>query len=90
MEPITNKVASSGLITLDLEDFYTPGLRSELDLAPWLYEGMILREKDFRAHVKQHDWSQYQDRFCKHHMLRRCHYSTMGIHASRHRSDSFC
>lgn len=60
-ETIVNKIAQSGLITLSLEDYYPRGERRNLDIAPWLYEGMILREKDFRDSVKQHDWSQYQD-----------------------------
>ncbi len=62
-ELIPNKVANSGLITLSLEDYYPRGERRHLDIAPWLFEGVILREKDFRASVKQHDWSQYQDCF---------------------------
>jgi len=57
---IENKVANSGLITLSLEDFYPKGQRMELDIADWLYERMILREKDFRGQVKNHNWSQYQ------------------------------
>lgn len=60
-DPIPNKIANSGLITLSLEDYYPQGERKVLDIAPWLFEEMILREKDFRAHVKEHDWSQYQD-----------------------------
>lgn len=60
-ELIPNKIAASGLITLSLEDFYPKGERKHLDIAPWLYEGMILREKDFRESVKNHDWSQYQN-----------------------------
>ncbi|MGB0176462.1 MAG: DUF2480 family protein [Owenweeksia sp.] len=63
LESIPNKIANSGLITIDLEDYYTPGLRMELDIAPWLYEGMILREKDFRQYVKEHDWSAYEDAY---------------------------
>ncbi len=63
MEEIRNKVAESGLITLSLEDYYPRAARLNLDIAPWLYEGMILREKDFRAHLKEHDWSQYQDAY---------------------------
>lgn len=57
---IPNKIANSGLITLSLEDYYPQGDRKHLDIAPWLYEGAILREKDFRESVKTHDWSQYQ------------------------------
>lgn len=59
-EEIRNKVAESGLITLSLEDFYPKGPRMTLDISPWLYEGLILREKDFREHLKNHDWSQYE------------------------------
>lgn len=58
---IPNKVANSGLITLDLADYYPKGKRKHLDIAPWLYEGIMLREKDFRTSVKAHDWQQYQD-----------------------------
>lgn len=63
MEEIRNKVAESGLITLSLEDFYPKGPRLNLDLAPWLFEGLMLREKDFRAYLKDHDWKQYQDAY---------------------------
>lgn len=58
---IVNRVASSSLITIDLEDFYPTGNRVVIDLKDWLYEGLILREKDFREAVKTHDWSVYQD-----------------------------
>lgn len=63
MEEIENKVANSGLITLSLEDFYLPGKRLQLDIAPWLYEGIMLREKDFRDFLKNNDWQQYQNAF---------------------------
>jgi S-adenosylmethionine/arginine decarboxylase-like enzyme len=62
-EGIVNKVASSGLINIDLEDFYPKGSRLALDIAPWLYEGIILKEKDFRDHVKNHEWSQYENAY---------------------------
>lgn len=62
-EAIPNKIANSGLITLSLEDFYPSGERKHLDIAPWLYEGLILKEKDFRQHIKEHDWTQYQDAY---------------------------
>jgi len=58
---IPNKIANSGLITISLEDYYPQGERRHLDIEPWLYEGVILKEKDFRAAVKEHDWTQYQD-----------------------------
>lgn len=63
MQEIKNKIAESGLITLSLEDHYQNGERAEIDLAPWLYEGLILREKDFRLAVKEHHWEQYRNTY---------------------------
>ena len=63
MEEIKNKVAESGLITLSLDEYYPQGERKELDLKPWLYEGFMLKEKDFRQSVKEHDWEQYQNAY---------------------------
>lgn len=60
---IINRVANSKLITIDLEDFYPQGERIVFDIKDWLYEGLILREKDFREQVKNHDWSQYQNNY---------------------------
>jgi hypothetical protein len=59
MEEIINKVALSGLITLDLEDYYHRGERVVYDLKDNLFMGMILKEKDFREFLKTHDWTQY-------------------------------
>ena len=59
---IVNRVANSPLVTFDLEVFYHPGERLLLDIADQLYEGLILREKDFRAWVKETDWSVYEDK----------------------------
>jgi hypothetical protein len=59
---IENKVAQSGLVTIDLEELYVPGERVLFDIKGWLYEELILKEKDFREQVKNHDWSQYQNK----------------------------
>ncbi|OJJ23808.1 hypothetical protein BKI52_05510 [marine bacterium AO1-C] len=61
-EEIINRVAQSSLITIDLEDYYDKHERVVYDLKDNLFQGLILREKDFRAFVKAHDWSQYQDK----------------------------
>lgn len=61
-ENIINKVANSGLITLNLEDFYHKGERVVYDIVDNLFHGLMLREKDFRAFIKDHDWAQYQDK----------------------------
>ncbi len=60
---IINRVAKSPLITFDLEQLYPKGDRIVFDIKDWLYEELILKEKDFRNAVKNHDWSQYQNAF---------------------------
>ncbi|MGB5205621.1 MAG: DUF2480 family protein [Eudoraea sp.] len=63
MSEIVNRVAQSKLLTFDLEDYYPAGERVLLDIKEWLYEEIILKEKDFRAHVANHDWEQYNDAY---------------------------
>jgi hypothetical protein len=63
MEEIINKVAISALEVFDLEDYYPKGVRTQIDISQWLLEGFLLKEKDFREHLKNHDWTQYQDQF---------------------------
>ena len=60
-EEIINRVANSKLVTFNLEDHYPTGERKLLDIKNWLYEGIILREKEFRTALEEYDWSQYQD-----------------------------
>lgn len=61
-EEIINRVAQSPLVTFDLEEHYHQGDRVLLDIKNWLYKEMILKEKDFRSYVKDHDWSDYQNK----------------------------
>ena len=61
-EPIINKVAESGLITLDLEEYYPKDDILLFDLKPFLFMEMILKEKDFRQALQQHEWSLYTDK----------------------------
>ena len=60
---IINRVSGSSLITFDLEAYYQPGERALIDIKDQLYEGMILKEKDFREFIKSHDWSFYQNKY---------------------------
>jgi hypothetical protein len=62
-DEIINRVANSKLITINLEDYYPKGARVLFDIKDWLFEGFVLREKDFRNQVAEYDWSQYQDRY---------------------------
>ncbi len=57
---LVNKVAQSGLISFDLGEYYHAGERVEYDIKENLFHGLILKEKDFREFIKNHDWSQYQ------------------------------
>lgn len=59
---IINRVQTSSLITLDLEEYYTPGERIFFDIKPFLFQELILKEKDFRAALKSTDWKVYQDK----------------------------
>ena len=60
-DEIINRVANSKLQVIDLEDFYPDGKRVLFDIKDWLLEGLVLREKEFRVHVLEHNWEQYQD-----------------------------
>lgn len=61
-EEIINKVAQSGLVTINLEDYYEPGERFLIDIKDQLFHGQILREKDFRDFVKSENWEKYQNK----------------------------
>lgn len=62
-EPIVNKVAESGLLTIDLENYYPTDKFAIFDLKDHLFMGLILKEKDFREALKNLDWSQYKDKY---------------------------
>jgi hypothetical protein len=61
-DPIINKVAESGLITLDPEKYYPRGETAVFDLKDFLFMGLILKEKDYREALKNYDWEQYRDK----------------------------
>lgn len=62
-EIIENKVAKSGLITLELKEYFPVGERVAYDVAQNLWQGIALKEKEFRTFVKEHDWSQYNGKY---------------------------
>ena len=60
-DTLVNKIAESGLITLKPEEWIPDATVSLFDIGDYLFQGLILREKDFRESMKVHDWSQYKD-----------------------------
>jgi Protein of unknown function (DUF2480) len=63
MEEIVNKVAQSGLVTIDLEEIFPSGDRVVIDIKDQLWQGLALREKDFREFIKTNDWEVYRDKY---------------------------
>ncbi len=62
-DEIVNRVANSKLITINLEDYYPEGARVLFDVKNWLLEGLVLREKEFRTQVANHNWEQYKNNY---------------------------
>lgn len=63
MDEIVNRVANSALQVFDLEDYFPKEKIVELDISQWLFGGFILKETEFRDHLKEHDWTQYNDTY---------------------------
>lgn len=61
-KPLVNRVANSGLITLNLEEFFPKRDVIVFDIKDYLFHGLILKEKEFRAALKEHDWTQYENK----------------------------
>lgn len=61
-KPLINRVAKSGLITLNLEDFFPEGEIAIFDIKDYLFRELILKEKDFRQALKELDWAQYTNK----------------------------
>jgi len=62
MDEIVNRVASSSLVTLDLDKYYRPGERVVLDISVALDQGLLLREKNFREWIRTADWEVFRGR----------------------------
>jgi hypothetical protein len=63
MNEIINKVASSGLLTVTMDEFYPLGERILIDIKDQLWQGIALREKDFRAYIDTNDWKKYSNKY---------------------------
>jgi hypothetical protein len=60
---IINKVANSGLVTIDLEDYLPKEEIAVFDLKEHLFRGLILKEKDFREALKNINWEIYRNKY---------------------------
>ena len=60
---ITNRVSDSGLIEINLEEYYPQGERVVFDMKDHLFQGLVLKEKDFREFVKNEAWNKYKDKY---------------------------
>jgi hypothetical protein len=61
MDEVVNKVAGSGIVSIDLEEFHVPGKRVVFDVRQLLFQELVLKEKDFRDFIKTNNWAIYQD-----------------------------
>jgi hypothetical protein len=62
MDEIRNKVAESGLLSLDLERYVGPLSVVGFDLANWLDQGLVLREANFKEQLNAMDWSDFKEK----------------------------
>jgi len=62
-DQLINRVSKSSLVVFDLEQYYKSGERVSIDIKDQLFQGLILREKDFREYIKNHNWIQYKNKF---------------------------
>jgi len=62
-KPLVNRVANSGLITINLEDFFPEHPIVSFDIKDYLFKELILKEKEYREALKSHDWSQYEGQY---------------------------
>jgi hypothetical protein len=63
MTEIVNRIASSPIISLNMEEFYPQEERLLFDLRPFLYKELVLKEKEFRQALKDFDWSIYSGKW---------------------------
>lgn len=92
--PLVNKVAASGLITLKLETFWPNVELAELDIKDYLFKELLLKEKDFREAMKDHDWAQYEGKvllvYCSTDaIIPMWAYMLIAAHAAPHARDVF-
>lgn len=61
-KPLINRVANSGIKTINLEDYFPKREMVLFDLKPFLFKELLLKEKDFRIAMKELDWTAFEDK----------------------------
>ena len=62
MDDIINRVAKSGIESIDLGEYYPKEEIAEIDLKDWLFKGLILKEADFRKDIEEYNWQQFSNK----------------------------
>jgi hypothetical protein len=60
---IVNRIEKSKLITVDLADYYPKGKRLTIDVSQWLFNDLVLKEKEFRTALENYNWAQYKEEY---------------------------
>lgn len=63
MDEIVNKVAKSNIEVIDLTEYYPQEPFTVIDISQWMFKGLVIKEKEFRNFLKNHDWQQYQNHY---------------------------
>ncbi len=63
MSELINRVAASPIVSINLEEFYPQEVRVLFDLKPFLFQELVLREKEFRQSLKDLDWTVYSNKW---------------------------
>jgi hypothetical protein len=61
MNEIVNRVANSPIVTIDLEEFYSPLVRYQFDIKDYLFQGLVLRETEFRVALREFEWIKFEN-----------------------------
>jgi len=93
-KPLVNRVAQSGLVTINLENYFPAGEVVPFDLKDYLFKELLLKEKDFRAAMKAHEWDAYEGKvlavFCSTDaIIPVWAYMLVAVHAAPHAADVF-
>lgn len=63
MEEIVNRVAKSNVEVIDLTDYYPKEPLTSIDISQWMFKGLVIKEKEFRDFLKNHNWQQYKNHY---------------------------